>query len=349
MPRVTGQQLRLSPFATRVGLCQADAPRIFELANECIQRLLMEGGETGWWGCWAKVAFLVQRSNPFITLPPGYARAINMDVCRQPIRVQNEFMEFLEYGIGLREAPPQIRGNFCGVLQGFERGNYPTLIDLPTTSYLRLYPTDPADYNRRVLIGGAKDQNGNGIYTQDGLQSVNGFYLTLQAPFDTSAMLVSSFQNIAKDFTQGDVILKAVDPVTGVETTLSRYGPDEISPSYRRYYINSLPSNCCSQIPITPGLVQVTAMLKYEYQPIRRDTDFLIIGNVPALIEEAQAIRYSSIDEPAAAQLEAKHHSAAIRLLQAEMRHELGSLEPAVNFAPFGSARLCRAGIGSLT
>lgn len=347
--RVTAQQLRLSAFPTRVGLCQADAPRIFELANECIQRLLFAGGETGFFGCWAKVAFLVQRTNPFITLPPGFARAINIDVCRKPIRVQNEFMEFLEYGIGLREAPPQIRGNFCGALQGFERGNYPTLIDLPAPSYLRLYATDPADYNRRLLVGSAKDQNGLGIYTQDGLQSVNGFYLTLKAPFDTSPFLVSSFQNIAKDFTQGDVLLTAVDPTTGAETTLSRYGPDEISPSYRRYYFNALPTNCCSISPITPGLVQVTAMLKYEYQPIRRDTDFLIIGNIPALIEEAQAIRYSSIDEPTAAQLEAKHHKKAISLLQAEQRHELGELQPAINQAIFGSARLCRAGVGYVT
>lgn len=346
--RVTVLQARLSRLPESIGLCVADGPRIMAAINEATQRLLFYGGD-GWWGTWSKVAFLVNRTLPFITLPYGFARAINMDVCRRPIAVQNEFMEFLEYGIGLREAPPQIAGRFCGKLEGFERGNYPTMVDLPTTSYLRLYPTDPADYGKRLLIGSAQDQNGNGIYTQDGLQSVNGFYLTLQAPFDTSPFLVSSFANIAKDYTQGDVILKAVDPTTGTETALSRYVPDDVSPSYRRYYINNLPTNCCAVSPVTPGLVQVTAMLKHEYVPVRRDTDFLLIGNIPALIEECQAVRYSSIDEPTAAQLEAKHHKKAISLLQAEMRHELGDLTPAINVSPFGSARLACAGIGTLT
>ena len=198
-------------------------------------------------------------------------------------------------------------------------------------------------------MSNAQDQNGNGIYTQDGQQSVNGFFLTLQSPFDTSNMLVSAFGSIAKDFTQGDVILKAVDPSTGLETTLSRYTPDETAPAYRRYYINSLPTNCCATNFVTPGMVQITAMLKYEYAPVRRDTDFLIIGNIPALIEEAQAIKYSSIDETTAAQLESKHHAKSIKLLQSEMRHQLGELQPAVNSAIFGSARLACAGVGTLT
>lgn len=347
--RVTGLQLRLSRFPTAVGFCQADAPSIFNLANECTWRLLMEGGEVGFIGSWDRVVFLANRRNPFITLPYGYARAIGMDFCRHPVAIQNSFMEYLEYGIGLREAPPQIAGRFCGKVEGFDRGNFPTMVDMPVPSFLRVYATDPADYGKRVLISNAKDQNGVGIYTQDGLNSVNGFYLKLQAPFDTSAFLVSSFTNVAKDLTQGDVLLNAVDQNTGIETTLSRYAPDETTPNYRRYYLNNLPTNCCTQSPITPGLVQVTTMLKREYTPIRRDTDFLILGNIPALIEEAQAIRYSSIDSPTAAQLEAKHHAKSLSLLNAELRDQLGEIQPAINVAPFGSARLACAGVGTVT
>lgn len=81
-------------------------------------------------------------------------------------------------------------------------------------------------------------------------------------------------------------------------------------------------------------------MAKLEFIPANRDTDFLIIGNIPALIEECKAIRYSDMDVPNAAMLEAKSHSKAIKYLNQELAHYLGKLQPAVNFAPFGTAKL---------
>jgi len=121
-------------------------------------------------------------------------------------------------------------------------------------------------------------------------------------------------------------------------------------PAYRRYFIHKLPCGCGTvQVPgnpcapgVTPPNVAITAMAKLEFVPALRDTDFLVIGNIPALIYECEAIRYSTMDSPAAASLEAKCHAKAIKLLNDELRHYMGETNVAVNLAPFGTARLAR-------
>jgi hypothetical protein len=90
-------------------------------------------------------------------------------------------------------------------------------------------------------------------------------------------------------------------------------------------------------------------MAKLEFIPATRDTDFLIIGNIPALIEECKSIRYSDMDTTAAPALAQAAHLRAIKLLNQELTHYLGQLNPAVNLAPFGTATLGRQMIGSLT
>jgi hypothetical protein len=89
-------------------------------------------------------------------------------------------------------------------------------------------------------------------------------------------------------------------------------------------------------------------MAKLAFVPANRDTDFLIIGNIPALIEECKSIRYADMDSPNAAAMEAKSHAKAINLLNKELAHYTGKLQPAVNFAPWGTASLERHRIGRM-
>jgi hypothetical protein len=350
--RTTLAQVQQSRLPAAIGACSGDLPKIAAYVNQAQQQLINAAGETGWFGGWMKVALQISRANPYISLARPFARIINLDVCRTPIRIQNEFYEMLEAGIGLQDF--QTCRNWCGTLEGYERGVFPSMVDIaPTNQFLRVYPTDPRDVGLRVLVGPAQDQNGNFIYSQDGNNSVNGFYLPLQAPFTTSAFTVSAFGGIQKDATFGDVLMTSVDATTGVEVPLSRYAPDEINPAYRRYYINKLPCGCfppstINSQPSTAGTVTVTAMAKLEFIPANRATDFLIIGNIPALIEECKAIRYADMDTPAAASLEAKSHAKAIKYLNQELNHYLGQMQPAVNFAPWGTAHLERARIGSI-
>ena len=212
-----------------------------------------------------------------------------------------------------------------------------------------MYISDARDVGRRLLVSG-KDSSGNVIYSTDGSQEVVGTYLTFQQPFFTTPFIITQISAIQKDLTYGDVRLYSVDATTGVETLLAKYGPDEVAPAYRRYYINSLPGCSCN----TPAysattIMQIKAMAKLEYIPARRPTDFLVIGNIPALKEECLAIRYGEMDTKNAAALANKCHRAAIRLLNQEMTHYLGKDRIAVNFAPFGTAKLEHQNIGGLT
>lgn len=344
-----------SRLPSAIGKCANDVPGVAAYVNQAQQQLIIAMGETGAFGGWQKVVFSVNRCSPYITLPRELARIINMDVCRFPIRIQNEFYEMLEAGVGLQDfckCP-----DWCGALEGYERGTFPTMVDItPSNQLLRVYMTDPRDLGKRVLVGPALDQNGNPIYSQDGLNSVNGFYLPLANPFTTSAFQVSSIGGVQKDATFGDVLLYQVDATTGAQVLLSRYAPDEITPSYRRYFIHRLPCGCGTvQVPsnpcvagVTPPNVAVTAMAKLEFIPANRTTDFLIIGNIPALIEECKSIRYSDMDAPNAPGLAAKSHLNAVNLLNKELGHYLGKLQPAVNFAPFGTATLERQRIGAM-
>lgn len=346
--RRTLRDLAMSRMPTACGLCMGDTPSIAALANEAQQNLINAAGETGWFGGWARLAFTASRINPYVTTPYQFARMIGFDVCRTPVRIQNEFYEVMDAGIGLRG--PVNCTDACGPMEAYDRGTFPTMIDLTGSQYLKVYITNQADIGKQVLFTNVLDQNGNGIYTQSGSNSVNGFYMTLDSPSVQSPYICTSFQSFEKDQTYGDLVLVAVDPNTGNETTLSRYKPQETNPAYRRYYFAKLPNDCCGNSNTAPvvGQVSITAIGKYEFIPAQSNSDYLIIGNIPALIEECLSITYSQMETPNAMALEKKHHNKALKLLNDELRHYLGEMLPAINFAPFGTARLQCQGIGNM-
>lgn len=334
-----------------LGVCSDDFPRLASYLNQAIEELIYDSGEDGFWGGYHKVVFNVTRTDPYITLPPQYARIISMDICRRPVPVQNEHYEFLEFGIGLQvpctnESP--FLGMQCGTLQGFDRNVVSTAYDLtPTNQYLRIYITDARDIGAKILISGALDGNGVGIYTTDVNDQVDGFFMLADQPFTTSPSIVTSFLAFGKPVTYGDVLLYQVDATTGDEVLLSRYTPQETNPTYRRYFIKSLPCGCC-QSPTNPGYVQVTTLLKVEYAPVVNPSDYLIIGNRAALKAKCESIRYSEVDNLASQAMAVKKNADAIALLNKELSHEIGKSRPAINVAPFGSARLENQCIGTL-
>jgi hypothetical protein len=312
--------------------------------NEAIQRLINTAGEEGFWGGWAKVVFNVSRTDPYITLPAQFARMIGADICRTPVRIQNEWYEIMEAGIGLQS--PCVGRNVCS-MEIYERGTVNTAYDLTASNKkIRVYPTNGSDLGKRILFSGAKDNNGNGIYETDGINQIIGTRLELTVPFVTTSMIVTSFDAIAKDDTYGDVVIKQVDATTGEESFLSRLGPSEMNPAYRRYFLSGVPTNCCSDPAVTT--VQVTTMCKYEFLPAVRPTDFLLIGNIPALKQECQAIRHEEMDDPTAKALAINEHRAAVRMLNQELTHYTGKNQIAINVAPFGNARLEKINIGMM-
>ena len=345
------KDVRTSRIPQVIGHCAADNGELPEIVNEAQQRLIEAGGEVGWWGSWAKVVFNVDAINdPFITLPRNIARIINMDVCRRPVRIQNEFYEFLEAGIWLQ--PQTTCGadtlRQCNLMETYDRGQFPTFSDLvPGNKRLRFYITDQADISRRVLVQG-RDGNGQVIRSLDGLVQVQGQFLTLTTPFVQLPFDISHISGLQKDTTIGVVQVYEYDTSTGVQRLISQMDPSEEVAGYRRYFLNGLPKNCCDPAAQNPTTVQVTGMCKLAFIPVVADTDYLMIQSIPALKEECQAVRFSEMDDSTSAQQATFRHGRAINLLNGQLRHHLGKERPAINFAPFGTAHLGYHMVGSL-
>ncbi len=336
-----------------LGVCRDDLPRLLSYANEATQRLLNNATE-GWYGGFHKAVFRVKRDDPYITLPAQYQSILNLASCR-PMPMRNMFYEYLETGTGPLPNPNGQGGgrcawgnlNWCLPQQSFMRDSVCVQRDLdPVNQLLRVYITDPRDIGFKLLISQATDSNGVGIYTTDVNQPVNGFLMTLAQPFVTSEMIFTSFQNVGKSQTYGDVLLKQVDATTGEEILLARYTPYETNPSYRRYYMRSLPLGCCAASGETEDKgVLVTAICKVQYSPVSAPTDYLLIANIPALKEECESIRFGEIDSAEAQQKSLLKHQNAIRLLNQEMVAETGQ-DFSVKLAPYGHAALWKQKIG---
>lgn len=344
MNRLTLGQIRVSTLPEAIGLCAADQPRIIAYTNEAIQRLVIAGGETGWYGTWARTAFNVSAEDPFITLPRSIARIVGLNVCSRPIGIQNEWYEFLEFGIGLQ--PVNSCRQPCQILQMYDRGVVITPVDMtPPNKKLRIYMTDARDATKRVLIQG-EDGNDVPITSQDGLVRVDGEYVVLASPFVDTENEINLLTGIQKDVTIGRVLIYELDTLTDTQTLILTMEPSETIAAYRRYFINGLPTSCCGN---TESLtLQVEGLAKLEFIPMVVDTDYSLIGNLPALVEEVQSIRYGRMDTPQAHQLSILQHRLAIKLLNQELDHYVGRSKPAIDVAIFGSAKLDHQGIGTL-
>ena len=353
------QRLRLYDYMVSsgpesIGLCQGDVAGCAQVMNEVQPRLInaKEAGDEGWWGTWAEVAFNISQSNPFITTPRSVARLESINMCTMPIPLQNQFYEYMQYTNG-SWPKNQCRSQLCSPLSAFTRNNSVTFSDLvPPNKILSIRGTSAADETLRTLIG-CVDANDQVVFSLDGPVQVRGVYVNLTLPSSTLSVSgvpleISQITGIQKDVTVGSVSYYEVDTVTGDERLLLTMEPSETTAYYRRYYLSGVPKNCCGVPAAVAGTVQVTAMAKLEAFPVKVDSDYLLIQNLQALICEAQAWRLSKVDSSAAKGESRERHNAAIGLLQGELVNYLGKQDPAVSFAPFGTARLRRQRIGSM-
>lgn len=354
MNRPTFAQLRSSRFPKVLGFCTTDFNDILMAANECEERLFYDPmqPDEGWLFASPGMVFNVQPINPpngfaYVTTPRNVARLIDIAICQTPIKIRNGFFEFMVFGSGLMP-----RASACGngtfltqntacinATAAFERDNVPTLTDLsPVPQFIRCFPSNNGDLGKRMLIQGL-DQNGIQVLGIDPLtgNAISGEFVNLQFPFVQTKNEFSKITGLLKEQTLGPVQIFQVDTITGNQAPLSSMETSETVANYRRYLLNGLPRNCCN----TPaGSVQVSAKAKLDFVPLTTDSDYLNIPNIPALIEEGQSLRYSSIDNQISAGLEAKHHNKAIAILNGQMDHVEGKINTAITVPIFGSDRL---------
>lgn len=349
MPRLRLYDVRLSRLPELIGKCAVDITSIANYVNSAQRRLVLcrEAGDEGWWGSWVEVAFAnVSRNNPYLTCPREIARIAKVQVCQEPVWIQNQWYEYLDFGNG--RMPQRWRDNFC-LPEGYTRNNTLTFADLVSPpKIIRAYWTDPADIQaaKRVFIQGL-DQNNTVVYSQDNLNQVMGVFVTAESPFADTPLSFNALTGIQKDTTAGDVQFYQVDPTTGDQSLILIMEPGETVAGYRRYYLNNLPTACCHPTNTVTN-VSVLAIAKLQPIPVKVDTDYLLIQNLEAIIEECQSVRYSEIDSEGAKKMAQEKHLQAVRLLQGELVHYLGKERPAVSFSPFGSAALENQKIGLL-
>lgn len=351
--------LRLSNLPGDLGLCVGDVPRIAQVANTAQRRLLYckEAGDEGWFGSWAEVKLPVSRCAPYITLPREIARIEAVNVCDQPILLNNQFAEYLQFGNGRMPKLCRSRLGSNRVTEAYTRNDavlFQDLINPP--QIIAIYATNAADMQglSRVLIQGT-DQNNVTVYTQDTLVRVQGIFLTLKSPFVSTPFPFMQITGVQKDVTLGQIQIFQVDPNTGAQVLLLTMEPGETTAGYRRYFFHNLPCTCrpsaINPCLTTPGECQnihVTALAKLELVPVVTDTDYLLFHNLEAITEEAQSARYDTMDNGAGKAMADYHHKAAVRNLNGELIHYIGAKDAAIDFKPFGSARLERVKIGMI-
>lgn len=352
--------LNKTRFPQALGFCESDVTRVADGANSCQERLLtcVEAGDTGWWGGYAEIAINVSQSDPRIVLPRGVARLIKLDACDKPIRIQNQFYEYLNFGSGhWPKLSCNNTANVCHMrpFEAFRRNMAATFVDIGRTGKGLQINSDSSDDGKRVLVG-CHDANGQIITTTNGRDNLNGILVTLQAPFvvmtlpaGTVPIEISSIDGLQKDITNSPVTFYEIDLTTSITKLISRMEPGEQVAAYSVYFLHALPKNCCNPPQGQPDLVQVLAMAKLDLIPCRAPTDYLLIQHTEALICEAQSMRLGDMDSASGKQQANERHKQAVRYLQGQLVHYEGKEQPAINFAPFGSARLTRQKIGQLT
>jgi hypothetical protein len=342
--------LRQTRLPQAVGLCAGDITGLAQVVNEAQLSLLhcKEVSGDGWYGTWAEIEFTASRANPTVILPREVARLEQIDVCGHPIQVNNQFYEYLQFGNGRMR---QNKHRNCTTTEAFSRNNAVTQFELlPTPQLLQVYITDPQDVGKRILLQGV-DNTGTTIYSQDILNQVQGIFVPFAFPFSTAPMEFSRITGVQKDVTVGPVQVFQVDPTTGVQSLILTMEPGEQTAWYRRYQLDPLPWNCCNIPALNPAqnIVHLTAIAMLEMIPVAVDTDYLLIQEPNAIVLEAQSIRMSMNDSDSARTQSLAYHRDAVRLLIGQCTRYLGQDDVAIQYRPFGSATLARAGVGYIT
>src|SRR5215813_10595161 len=258
--RLTFSDALNSTIPRDVGLCAEQRSEVASVVNQAQEELIADPltPEEGWWGGYVHVLFnvQVQACQATIITPREIARVDVLDICQRPRFIRNGFYEYLMFGRGKQ---PRGCSKACvQTQQAFDRDVVPLLSPFPTTGpqTIRFFPSNNADIGKLVQIQGP-DQNGKTVYSVDPItgEAIIGEQVALTVPFATAAFRYQNITGLLKDFTLGPVTIFAVD-ASGNSTQITSMEPNETSASYRQYFLNGMPANCCN----TPqGVVQIDA------------------------------------------------------------------------------------------
>lgn len=333
--RVTLGEAKESSIPQATGLLACDE-RFVTYLNEA-QRRLGEAGE--WWGTYQRMRICVTKG--CIVWPSEVKVVRGMNACKNSLLIRNAWFEFQE-----TIRAPALNYKDCNgswqQSQLLDRGTTPLFREFIAGSKIRIYPTDPSDDGKLILIQGT-DLNNNVIRTEYGGQWVTGEYLPLNSPFVESNYYYNSVVGVQKVRTNERVTVFAYDSDTGEETQIAVWGAYEKNPAYRKTYLTML-KNCTTQTTCeqTDGCEtndcdgqQIEAIVRLEFTPAYSNTDWLFISSIEAIKHEMKAILAEDSDKYDEA---ARSHNLAIRKLREQLNAYSPQDEVIVNVETAGLA-----------
>lgn len=278
-----------------------------------------------WWGTYGRWHVCTQ--NGCITLPPQIATVERAAICGQVISVHDLWFEFLSNGYGPSTGTccENCGGNWgCGCPGGaWYRGEVPTYDDIQgVNKKIRAICDLVSDVGREIRFLGY-DENNNWIRSiQEGEWQDGELVALAQTPGTLSTKKFSSITDIQiPGDLDGQWWLYEYNTDTTDVRMIGQYQYWETRPAYKRYQFPAYGStqsdgdgNC------NKALVEIIG--KFEFIPVKKDTDYLILGSIPACEEGVLAVKYG---EPGGdPNMEAVYTAKTLAALDNDLNHHLG-------------------------
>lgn len=288
-------------------------PRVLQIANRAMERLLYEGL---WVGTYAR--FSTCALSGCVTWPRELQTIEAAAVCDCPVSLRNQFYEFIESGPGLVDSLNGPR------LTMVDRGYAVAFDDVTGADKKLAVYSDGTEAAGATILLRYYDSNANKVYTIYNGETIEGERIVIPAAgayaYSTYKCLPFGLYEVIKPITKRIIRLYEYDTVGNTYKPLAYYEPDETLPEYRRSVIpclqgNGGTSNGCNS-------VAVTVIGKRAFIPAINDDSVLLISHVEAIRLACQAIfkeEANLFDEAP------KVWGAAFGCLDSQLRHHIGS------------------------
>lgn len=309
------------PTIARVlGICTTDS-RVVDIINEATRRLLYEGKWVGTYGRF-RICTDGNESDSIITWPRRLETIETVAINDRPGVVRNQWYEWLDSGPGLLDSESS---NGLNIVDRGEAATTSDIVNTGNPKKIKVYSVGAEAAGLELVVHG-EDWSGNPIYTT----SVPGEEIAIAIGGTLSTNQFSRITGVQKPVTTSVVKVYEYDTVTTTERQIAYYDPDEKSPWYRRSIIPGLQNMAECEDCASGRKVEVVGKLRFI--PVINDSDFILIGNLPALklavmaikkeeadlIGEANAYMYGGI-LPSGVNV-----IGAVPMLQKELSHHLG-------------------------
>lgn len=335
---LTFAEAKLSRLNRISGVCSG-SPEFADYLNEGTRQLMKRGN---WWNTVVKTRICIYSG--CITLPRYIETPLSTNICGEVTPIHNHWYQFT--GLDRQDWNPN--RTWPSTVAWEQDGTTPVFNNIPCgkAMTISIFPRRQADLGKTITFFGI-DQNGQTVRTTwpDGtFQEGEVVSLVINAGI-TDCSTVTRFSQVTrvlKDATEGEVDVYAYDVVNNVLLEMAHYQPSETNPEYVHLRLHGYnAAQCSSCCPLSVKLIS-----QLRFIPVSNDSDLVLIDDLDALAVAIQSIKHSDAYDHDAAE---KAMARAVHELNLYTRKKFPNENIPVSVSVYGSARLSRNGIGSMT